>query len=275
MAAGKTGRAPAKAGGRVKARETVRWIDPEETRLETELAALAEELASVEAELAVTGARLEVFTRQHDRMLAPLYAELDEVDAQIVEFAARVGGRPEDLRDAEAARKRARESADAARATAGEDGGYDGSDAGNTSPPVPSAEARRAYRDLAKRCHPDLGTDDADRARRAEFMARVNEAYAQGDLTLLKRLADEWTGEAPAPAGDGDRLAWLRDTVGSVRHRLADVRDELGRLTGTGLGPLLFAERDPDGALRRLAERVRTKIEQRRAELAALRGSQA
>ncbi len=258
-------------GGGVTTGETVRWIDPEEARLEAELVALTEELAAAEAELAVTRARLEDFAGRHDRMLAPLYAELDEVEARLAELAARISGRPEDLRDAEAARERARESAGAARAMAGEDGHH--GESGTTSMPVPSADARRIYRDLAKRCHPDLGTDDADRARRARFMARVNEAYARGDIAGLRRLADEWAGEIPAPAGSEERLAWLRGAVASVRRRLADVRGELRRLTGTGLGPLLFAEPDPDAALRRLAERVRAKIEQRRAELEALRRS--
>lgn len=104
---------------------------------------LTEELATAEADLAVTRARLEAFTRQHDRMLAPLYAELDEVEAQIAERAARACGRPEDLEDAEAARERARESADAARAMAGEHDRPDESDGRETSPPAPSAQARR------------------------------------------------------------------------------------------------------------------------------------
>lgn len=251
----------------MKAGETVRWIDPEETRLQALLTALADELAAAEAELAVTRARLEAFTRQHDRMLAPLYAELDGVVAQMADLTARRSGRPEDLQDAAAAHARARESAAAAQAVAGED---DRSDVRDAVPPTPSAQARRMYRELAKRCHPDLGTDDLDRLRRAEFMARVNEAYARGDVALLERLAEEWAAGAAAPEGR-DRVEWWRKAVTSVRRRLAEVSAELDRLTSTGLGVLLFTEQDPDAALRALAERVRTQVKQRRAELAALR----
>ncbi|MFE3458684.1 hypothetical protein ACFXKD_14180 [Nocardiopsis aegyptia] len=170
---------------------TVLWEDPERERLMAELVALAAELADLRVELADARARLEAFTRFHDRIMAPLFAELDGVEADIAALRARHDDGPETRREAEEARRRARESAwaaDAARA--------DAEGAERPRPPV-GTEARRLFRDLIRRCHPDLAEDDADRARREEFTRRVNDAYARGDTALLAELGREWRG------GDG------------------------------------------------------------------------
>jgi hypothetical protein len=76
------------------------WTGPDIARLEEELAGLGEELAQAEAELAEARALLAAFTRAHGRLMAPLFAELDEIDAQIAEFCAATSGRPDDRRDA-------------------------------------------------------------------------------------------------------------------------------------------------------------------------------
>jgi hypothetical protein len=247
--------------------DPVLWTDPETAVLEDELAALGEELAKAETALAEARGLLKAFTRAHDRVMAPLYAELDEVEARIAEICAAGSGRPDDLRDARAARARAGESARAAETAASLE-----------AVPPPPAEARPLYRALAKRCHPDLGIDEADRERRRAFMIRVNDAYARGDIDLLGLLTREWEAAEDAAAGrDGgpDRLSRLRTAVEAARSRLAQVRAELAEVTGTGLGPLLFGEQahGMQAALERLdvlAGQLRSTISERRQVLADL-----
>jgi hypothetical protein len=242
------------------------WTDPDIARLEEQLAALGEELAQAEAALAEARALLEAFTRAHGRLMAPLFAALDEIEAQIAEFCAAASSRADDLRDAQEARARAGASAGAA-------------DAAAAQPPVPPppAEARPLYRALARRCHPDLAVDEADRARRESIMVRVNDAYSRGDVDLLQRLAVEWNATgATAPADESrDRLSRLRASVDAARDRMARVRAELAQMAQAELGRLLFVDHQGDmrAALKRLnalADQVRSTIAVRRQVLSDL-----
>jgi hypothetical protein len=204
----------------VTAAELLEWDDPEIAALEAELAAVGEDLAGAEAALAEARELLRAFTRAHDRILGPLYAELDEVEARIAEACAAASGRPDDRRDAQAARDKANESARAAGAVPQAEAG----------PPPP--EARPLYRGLARRCHPDLADGEADRQRRQAFMIRVNEAYAQGDVGLLTRLSREWEEtEAATPARDAGTRSGVEGGWNLVR-RLHPPRN-----TGRGAHP--------------------------------------
>ena len=68
----------------------------------------AAEQALIEYEIAVETFRIEVenFSRLHHQKLGPMYARLDELDAQIAEARAARSGDPEDLRKADEARAR-------------------------------------------------------------------------------------------------------------------------------------------------------------------------
>lgn len=64
---------------------------------------------------------------------------------------------------------------------------------------------KNLYRQLARRYHPDLATDPAERASRNDLMARINEAYADRDLAALQALDGQ-----PADARPDQPLATLR-----------------------------------------------------------------
>ena len=93
----------------------------------------------------------------------------------------------------------------------------------NVQPPSrvrPSEEARKAYRELVRKAHPDLAQDDAERERRDAFLVRVNKAYADGDTDALQELLEEWTAgpreEEPEPRLPQSeelyaRLEWLSE----------------------------------------------------------------
>ncbi|WP_053660971.1 hypothetical protein [Streptomyces sp. MMG1121] len=251
---------------------------PEE-RLER--AVRAAEQALIEYEIAVETFRVEVenFSRLHDQRLGPLYARIEELDAQIAEAKAARTGDPEDLRRAEEARARVLPMPGVEELLHGwmdGDGLFPEAAAMLTDQAVrppervrPSEEARKLYRELARKAHPDLAQEAAEQQRREEFLIRVNAAYARGDEALLRELAEEWAaGPVPPerrPSAAEElyaRLEWLaqrKELLTLVARELED---------GAIAGMLRLAPDDPDGLLEEIAGRLRADIAQRETELA-------
>ncbi|MGP3971766.1 hypothetical protein [Streptomyces sp. 6N223] len=249
----------------------------------------AAETALIEFEIAVETFRIEVanFSRLHEQRLGPLHARLDELDARIAEAVAARTGDPEDQRRAREARDRAtplpsigelfgqRRAADQATDPARDPAPDPAADqAPDQAPPPPpkvraDPETRRLYRDLVRQAHPDLATDEPDRARRDAFIARVNDAYARADADDLRALAAEWreTGGEPRRTGVAEltaRLEWLA----ARKERLAE---EAAALEASAIGAMLrLAPDDPDALLDQIAADLQRTLAAREAELAAL-----
>ncbi|MFE9448822.1 hypothetical protein [Streptomyces sp. NPDC006739] len=253
---------------------------PEE-RLER--AVRAAEQALIEYEIAVETFRVEVenFSRLHEQKLGPLYLRLEELDARIAEARAARTGDPEDIRRAEEARARVLPMPGVEELM---NGWMDGQGLfpeaaamltdQQVRPPErvrPSEEARRLYRDLARKAHPDLAQEDAERERREEFITRVNAAYARGDEALLRELAEEWAA-GPVPAerrpSRGEELYARLEWLAQRKELLTLVARELE--DGAIAGMLRLAPDDPDALLDEIAGKLRADVAQREAELAAL-----
>jgi hypothetical protein len=97
------------------------------------------------------------------------------------------------------------------------------------------AEAKRLYRGLAKRCHPDFARDDGERRRRVGLMQQVNEAYRARDLPTLRRLQREAEAADPTFARRplAERLAWVRADLLRLEAEAADLRAEIATLRAT------------------------------------------
>ena len=242
------------------------WTDPERERLLNELAAINEELHRARVELDDLRSRLASLTRFHDRLLAPLYAELDEINARIAERLARRSAHPDDEELASKARAQARQSAGDARAT--EDrGGTDEPPPQAPPRPSPTERARRLFRRLIKLCHPDLAANESERRRREEFTRRVNDAYSNDDGTQLQSLLDEWQADEADEAGPKSHTTSdLAAMVERARNELARVRASITRLRSTGLGWLLDAG-DPVTEVKAVARRVQEEIHRQRETL--------
>ncbi len=243
------------------------------------------EQALIEYEIAVETFRIEVenFSRLHHQKLGPMYSRLDELDAEIAEAKAARTGDPEDVRAAQEARARVMPMPGVEELFHGwmdSEGLFPEAVAMLTEQPVrppqrvrPSDEARKLYRELVRKAHPDLAQDEAERARRDEFISRVNSAYGRGDEPLLRELAEEWAaGPAPAewrPSHSEElyaRLEWLSQR----KELLTLVARELEE---GAIGAMLkLAPDDPDRLLEEIAEQLLAQVERREAELAELLG---
>ncbi|MFF8031434.1 J domain-containing protein [Streptomyces sp. NPDC016626] len=252
---------------------------PEE-RLEQ--AVRAAEQALIEFEIAVETFRVEVenFSRLHEQKLGPMYARLEELDARILEARAARSEDPEDLRRADEARARLMPIPGVEELLNGwmdGDGLFPEAAAMLTDRPVrppqrvrPSEEARKLYRDLARKAHPDLAQEDAERVRREEFITRVNAAYARGNEAELRELAEEWAAgpELKRAPSAGEELYARLEWLSRRKEMLTLVARELEE---GAIGSMLrLAPDDPDGLLEEIAGRLRAQVTEREAELAAL-----
>ncbi len=105
-----------------------------------------------------------------------------------------------------------------------------------TPPPQPldslsEGEIKKLYRQLARRFHPDLAASDADRSRRTEKMAAINNAYAVRSLVELVAIADEPQIINPnlAPAGQTEPqlVKALQAELSRCKRRLRDIEKEI------------------------------------------------
>jgi len=90
------------------------------------------------------------------------------------------------------------------------------------------ADAKRLYRDLAKRCHPDYAQSDSERTQREAIMQRVNEAFRDRDLETLQALWRETEASDPTFVDRPlqERLAWAEAEVARWDRQLADLKSE-------------------------------------------------
>jgi hypothetical protein len=176
-----------------------------------ELARLRTQLAERESELAQLRAQLKAFENRYFRQAGILYAELDEMEARIVE-------REVDLYDSDAARLRAEEARQ--RAQESHDAAYAQDAEPDAFEPPPSLKA--LFRELARRIHPDFARDEAEQKHFTLLMARANQAYRSGDDETLQRLLDDHREIHASITGEGPAVELLR-IHRQIRHAQRDI----------------------------------------------------
>lgn len=93
------------------------------------------------------------------------------------------------------------------------------------------AELKRLHRRLARRLHPDLATDDAERERLSALMARVNDAYTRRDRSALELIAERlFAGEVDAEISLEERIAHARRRAEALEGIAAVLGRERDRL---------------------------------------------
>lgn len=239
----------------------IKRLTPEEQELERkklELAAIENELAERELDLNTLEAELRAFERRYLRTVGVKYAELDELEAQIAETEARL--HPQDRRaheQATQARTQAEESAQAAGTA---------KDSKQPNEFKPPEDLKKLYREIAKKIHPDLASDDKDSRRRTRFMAEANRAYQDGDPARLQAILAEWEGSPEAVKGEGvgaDLVRTIRK-IALVRERLQAIEAKITQLRESDLHKLMVqvhkAEQEGRHLLAEMIESLEKKI---------------
>lgn len=218
---------------------------------------LADRLADAEEEITDLRAELERFEARYTMEVGRLYAEQDEIDAQIAEEELKLVPDDEEIKKkVEELRRLADESAARAQAAADKD----------AEKWEPTAEARKAYHELARSIHPDLVLDDREKQRRHSIMADLNRAYSSGDQEKLRRFAAELRVSPEAVTGGtiGDQLVRAIRQIAQITKRLSDIKVEKQETFGSELYSLHTKAEDEAVAgrdmLKHMAERARTHI---------------
>ena len=88
--------------------------------------------------------------------------------------------------------------------------------------------ARRLYRELARRFHPDLAAGSAERAYMTAIMSAVNVAYEQKDVNALHNLAGELDGTAVAELEtiQNVQIRKLREQLLKIQRRQRKVQQQ-------------------------------------------------
>lgn len=243
---------------------------PEErelVRLEGEQAELEEQVIQVELALETCKTETAQFQHRYYRAVGRLYAQLDELDAQIAVLQARLN--PSDP----SAQAYARAAEQQARRSAQEAGLLE-------SQPAPpknlTADLKLAYRRAARLMHPDRAVTEAERQRRTALMVQVNHAYENGDQRAIERLIEEYGQDPEAIAGDdvGSRIIKAIRRVAQLRRRLGEAQQELEAQQQSELFQLRQGIEEGEAAgedpLGELAQQLTRELAERRARLEML-----
>lgn len=229
---------------------------------------LAERLATEEEEMADLREELDRFEARYTMEVGRFYAEQDELDAQIAEEELKLVPDDEEIKKkVEELRRLAEESA--ARAAEAEKHASEKWE--------PSAEARKAYHDLARIIHPDLALDSFEKDRRHTLMAELNQAYSSGDQAKLKRLSADLRLSPDAVQGGtiGDELVRAIRQIAQMRKRFAELDEEKEKTQASELFEL-YQKVEAENAeardlLKHMAERAKTHIKKTQRRLENLR----
>lgn len=197
-------------------------LAPEEielTKKRAVLERLKDRLATSEEDVTDLRAELEQFEAQYTMQVGRLYADLDEIEAQIAEEEFKLVPDDEEIKKkADELRRRAEESAKRA-AEALEHAAVKWE---------PTTEAKKAYHRLARTIHPDLALDPKEKEKRHGLMAQLNQAYSAGDQAKLNKLVDDLRNSPDLIKGDtvGDQLVRAIRQISQVKIRLVELRDE-------------------------------------------------
>ena len=162
--------------------------------------------------------RQEQFEAQYTMGVARLYAEFDDIEAQIAEEEVKL------VPDDEEIKKKAEEMRRLAEESAARTNDVKTVDFQFSATP----EAKKAYHSLARVIHPDLALDPDEKEKRHGLMAELNAAYAAGDQKKLNKLVEDYRNSPDLVRGDsvGDELVRAIRQIFQIKIRLNELYEE-------------------------------------------------
>jgi hypothetical protein len=214
--------------------ELIRKSTPEEQELDrkrVEYASLQSELIDRETELATLAAELHAFEIRYLEEVGPRMAWLDELVAERIAYEARrTPTDQEKQEEARQAREQAEETARANRSAHQE--------AESARKETVSEDLKKLFRELCRKFHPDLTTDEAEKRRRTGLMQEINAAFAAGDEDRLREILAGAAGDDSLGDGVVAELIRIIRKIAAIRDRIEKVASEIENLENGDLAQL-------------------------------------
>jgi hypothetical protein len=248
--------------------------DPEIKVLHQDLTVRQERVAELELELFDYRATLARFEQRLEKRVRPLQRKLEDLQSALrqarhnAERRAQWGDNLDSDRipDVVSQFQRAWTPRDGSKIPPKQD----------RAPDIDPEELKTLFRELAKRFHPDLTMDQAEKRWREKIMAKVNEAYAAGDLAALAKLAEQ--PDRPPEAVEKTREETMRELSAEILRldrliiNLERQVSELSRSETLQLQlEVTMAQHEGRDLLREMASSLESDIARAEAELASLR----
>jgi chromosome segregation ATPase len=201
------------------------------TRLRSTLEQAQAELIQAEAQLADQLAEVNAFEFEFEARVGHLWDKLEALEAEIQQYEDRI----QTMRNKQvfgysylSADRQYRRAWQAPPASAP-------TPPSQSLSPAGEAQIKQLYRQLARRFHPDLALDEADRAYRTEKMAAINDAYAARSLAELEALAEEpdlfiRTGRAHPGQTEAQLVQALQKALARCQRRMREIESQLHSL---------------------------------------------
>jgi hypothetical protein len=249
-------------------------VDPELKALRQDLALRQERIAELELELFDYRATLARFEQRLEQRLRPLQRKLEMLRSQIkqakrhAERQAQWGNRADSDRipDVVGQFERAWTQRDRVDAPPKQD----------RPPNIDPEQLKSLFRELAKRFHPDLTMEPTEKRWREGTMAKVNEAYAAGDLKALTELARQ--PDRPPEAVEKSRQEILQELSSEILRLdrlIIDLERQVSDLSRSETLQLqleaTMAQHEGRDLLREMVSSLETDIARAEAELASIR----
>ncbi len=252
------------------------------TRLQAEIAEKQAALAELEAEVLDLRSRLDEFQTRYDRVVGPVNTRLEAVRAAIAELERQRWLREShplgDYRPLESdwqpppdyvpVEEQFRRTWQVPRDNPTQPDVRDSSRPRLNDENLTEGERhlKRLYRQLARRFHPDLVADPAERTHRTELMARINEAYSARDLATLLMLAEQPDAGGPAEPLAALQLQELRQINAQLRRRITDLQFERTNLIHSDLMQFMLEDKLAKSRGHDLLAEIAAQLEQEYAE---------
>jgi hypothetical protein len=214
-----------------KSKKIVSKIDTDIAELNFHLNKKREYIAILELELFNTRAILVEFSEKYNEKILPLEERLQELRRMVYEALQNQHINDPDNSFAEFGDEEDNQEDFYQDRDSHEWRRIDKNKAKKKLSPDKEKEIRQLFRQLAKRFHPDLTSDQKEKKWREEIMTKVNQAYGSRNLAALKALAEQPDrAYNPLKRTKKEKIAHLKQEIKRLDPIVADLKSRIRHL---------------------------------------------